>query len=106
MQAKAAISTLAHLDMDDDDSNNSSSEPDNDSNISASLIDGQVYSNEEGDSDSSWLKGLGVWKYIQPHAAHLYILIYSVQGYIWEMLKGIINYIYMIIGILSDIIGP
>jgi hypothetical protein len=39
--------------MDDDDSNNSYSEPDDDSNISASSIDGQDYSNEEGDSDSS-----------------------------------------------------
>jgi hypothetical protein len=48
--------------------------------------------------------GLGVWKYIQPRAAHLYILIYTVQGYIWEILKGIINYILMFIGILSDII--
>jgi hypothetical protein len=53
MQAKAAISALAHLDMDDDDSNNSYSEPDDDSNISASSTDGQDYSNEEGDSDSS-----------------------------------------------------
>ncbi len=48
--------------------------------------------------------GLGVWRYIQPRVAHLYILIYFVQGYIWEILKIIINYIYVIIGAISDII--
>ena len=47
--------------------------------------------------------GLGVWKYIQPRAAHLYILIYNVYEYLRESLKGIIRYIYIIIGIIINI---
>jgi hypothetical protein len=54
MDAKAAISALVHLDSDsDDDSKESTSDSDYDSNSSASTFDGQDYSNEEGDSDSS-----------------------------------------------------
>jgi hypothetical protein len=54
MKAKAALSALVHLDIDsDEDSNKSPSESDSDSNISASTFDGQDYSDEEGDSDSS-----------------------------------------------------
>ena len=54
MDAKAAISALVHLDSDsDDDSKESTSNSDYDSNSSASTFDGQDYSNEEGDSDSS-----------------------------------------------------
>ena len=48
--------------------------------------------------------GLGVWKYIQPRAAHLYILIYMVHGHLREVLKGIISYIYIMIGIMINII--
>ena len=47
--------------------------------------------------------GLGVWKYIQPRAAHLYILIYNVYEYLRESLKGLISYIYIIIGIIINI---
>jgi hypothetical protein len=54
MDAKAAISALVHLDTDsDDDSNISLSDSDYDSNTSGSTFDGQDYSDEEGDSDSS-----------------------------------------------------
>ncbi len=54
MEAKAALSALVHLDIDsDEDSNKSPRESDDDSNISASTFDGQDYSDEEGDSDSS-----------------------------------------------------
>ena len=48
--------------------------------------------------------GLGVWKYIQPRAAHLYILIYMAYEYLRESLKGIISYIYIIIGIIINLI--
>jgi len=54
MYAKAAISSLVHLNSDsDNDSNKSSSESDYDSNSSSSTFNGRDYSNEEGDSDSS-----------------------------------------------------
>ncbi len=48
--------------------------------------------------------GLGVWNYIQPRAAHLYILIYMVYEHLRESLKGIISYIYIMIGIIINII--
>ncbi len=48
--------------------------------------------------------GLRVWNYIQPCAAHLYILIYIVYEHLRESFKGIINYIYIMIGIIINII--
>jgi hypothetical protein len=48
--------------------------------------------------------GLEDWKHLLPHAAHLYILINSVPIYIWNLLKGIINYIYTILKILKEMI--
>ena len=54
MDVKAAVSALAHLDIDrDDDSNISPSESEYDSNTSSSTFDGQTYSSEEEDSDAS-----------------------------------------------------
>jgi hypothetical protein len=48
--------------------------------------------------------GLGVWKYIQPCVAHLYILIYMVYEQLRESLKRIIRYIYIMIGIIINLI--
>ncbi len=48
--------------------------------------------------------GLGVSKYIQPRAAQLYILIYMVHGHLREGLKEIISYIYIMIGIIMNLI--
>jgi hypothetical protein len=48
--------------------------------------------------------GLEDWKHLIPPAAHLYILIYSVPIYIWNLLKRIMNYIYKILKILKEII--
>jgi hypothetical protein len=49
--------------------------------------------------------GLEVWKFLQPRAAHLFILIYSVPQYIRDMIKGIMNYIHIILEILKQIIS-
>jgi hypothetical protein len=46
--------------------------------------------------------GLGVWKYIQPRAARLDILAYMIYEQIRETLKGIISYIYIMIGIIIN----
>ena len=48
--------------------------------------------------------GLEDWKHLPPRPAHLYILIYSVPTYIWNLLKEIMNYIYTIFKILQEII--
>ncbi len=48
--------------------------------------------------------GLEEWKHLIPRAAHLYILIYSVPTYIWNLLKRIKNDIYNILKILEEII--
>jgi hypothetical protein len=48
--------------------------------------------------------GLEDWKHVIPLAAHLYILIYSVPIYIWNLLERIMNYIYTILKILKEII--
>ncbi len=45
-----------------------------------------------------------MWQYKQPQAARLYILIYMIYEYIRESLKGIIIYMYMMIGILITLI--
>ncbi len=44
-------------------------------------------------------RGLETFK---PRAAHLYILIYSVPIYIWNLLERIMNYIYTILIILKE----
>ena len=49
--------------------------------------------------------GLEDWKHLIPRAAHLFILIYSVPLYIWEIIKGIMKNIYIILGIISEIIS-
>jgi hypothetical protein len=48
--------------------------------------------------------GLGVWKYIQPYAAQLYILFYMVYEHLRESLKRKISYIYIMIEIIINII--
>ncbi len=49
--------------------------------------------------------GLEDWKYLIPRAVHLYILIYSVPTYIWNLLERIMNYIYIKLKILQEIIN-
>jgi len=41
--------------------------------------------------------GLEDWKHLIPRAAHLYILIYSVPIYIWNLFKKIMNHIYTLL---------
>jgi hypothetical protein len=44
------------------------------------------------------------WRRLPPRAAHLFILIYTLSGYIGAILKEITHYIYLTIKILSEII--
>jgi hypothetical protein len=57
-----------------------------------------------GVNTTNWQIGLEDWKCLPTRAAHLFILIYSVPFYIWTILKGIMNYIYIILKIFKEII--
>jgi hypothetical protein len=44
------------------------------------------------------------WRRLPPRAAHLFILIYNLLGYIGAILKELTHYIHLTINILSEII--